>query len=114
VADIAPAPAWFTIALTYNEAKALRSQIGDIPQSRVGPRLAALYRDLDARLRLAGSIDDSPPLLTVVKTPPVKKVRQKRPKPQRTPPENPCPACQGMGIVGVVLCAACNGFGEAP
>jgi len=77
-----PAEAWFTLKLTFGEAKALRSQIGDIPKSRVGPRLVALYRSLNARLLLVGSIDDDPPRLTLVRggAAPVKRVRQKRSK----------------------------------
>lgn len=106
-----PSEAWFTIEFTYGEAKALRSQIGDLPKSHVGPRLIALYRDLDARLCLAGSPDDGPPRLTVVRER-VFKVRQKRPKPVRTLPENPCPACRGEGIVDGVVCAPCRGFGD--
>jgi hypothetical protein len=120
--ELDPSAAWFTLELTYGEAKALRNQIGDVPGPRAGPRLIALYRDLDARLRLAGSIDDEPrpqgpPRLRVVRgRVPAKKVyqrRQRRQKPQRTPPENPCLACQGMGIVGGQVCAPCRGFGEA-
>lgn len=113
--ELGPKAAWFTVELTYGEAKALRSQIGDLPKSRVGPRIEDLYRRLDARLRLAGSVDDAPPCLAVVKPTPARSKRApKYPKPApRTPPENPCPACRGEGIVAGAVCALCEGFGEA-
>lgn len=90
-------PPWFTLELTFGEARSLRAQIGDLPKSRVGPRLTALYRELDARLRLAGSVDDGPHLHVVREK--VKRVPRPKPRVERTVYENTCPACHGEGIV---------------
>lgn len=40
------------VALTRGEAKTLHEEIGDIPKSRVGPKLLALYRELDEVLAI--------------------------------------------------------------
>ena len=106
---------WFTLELTYMEAVALRSQIGDLPKSRVGPRLEALYRDLDARLRLAGSPDEGPQFHVVRERPKKTPAAPKppKPKPVRVIDESTCPACLGEGIVDGVICSQCSGFGEA-
>lgn len=85
MANVDPSKAWFTFGLAYEEAKALRAQIGDVPKSYAGPRLLALYRALDAHLRLSGSVDDPPPQLPVVRGrgASAKKYLQKRPKPPK-------------------------------
>lgn len=40
------------LALTRGEAQTLHEEIGDIPKSRVGPKLLSLYRELDEALAI--------------------------------------------------------------
>jgi hypothetical protein len=107
--------AWFTLSLTFEEAKALRGQLGDLPKRRTGPKLLELYGCLDARLRhFSDSIDDGPGRLTVVRPKPPSPPKPEPPKPvkHRARPENPCYMCDATGLVVGEVCKTCNGFGD--
>jgi len=109
-----PERAWFTLALTFEEAKVLRGQLGDLPGKRTGPKILELYRTLDARLRhFSDSIDDGPGRLTVVRPkPPPPEPEPPKPVKPRKLPENPCYMCDATGLVAGEICKTCQGFGE--
>ena len=104
-----PGDAFFELALTLEEAKALHMQLGDVPQGKAGPRLRWLYRHLDARLRLVGHVDEGPVLVRVRK-PPMKPSAPPLAPSARPPPG--CEPCNGLGLVQGEICAACDGRGE--
>jgi hypothetical protein len=90
----------FALELTYEEVKALRGQLGDLPQAKTGRRLrlVELYRLLEARLKLSGSYDDRPP-----RRPPRVKLRAvPKPAPETVDPrpDGKNPAAVALGRLG--------------